>query len=281
MQEPIIEKHPAIIHASDVAYISQSLLQHGIIYFAYTQITHGQFLSGLTNQRKWAELFLTKKYYDTDAFADHVFNLAKSRYYYLMWDNVPKKGVLLDVYCDTAALGFSHLFSIFEANGEYYDSYCFGTALSNEGANNFYINNLDILHTFIQYFKDVVKADKRLKSALTTNIVLPRNGYRKPEEETAFSSHIIKESQSSYQLKRYVIGNINDGIWLTSRELDYLSQLRLGKSMREIACFKNVSKRTVEEAITNIKEKLGCSTMLQLGEKMILLGINDYFKKTI
>lgn len=279
MQEFNIEKHPAIIHAVDMAEITKPLLQYGIIYFAYIQIAQGRFGSGLTNQRAWAELYLTKKYYHDDVFSNQVFKLAKDSYYYLMWDNISKKGRVDELYQDVWNLGFSHLFSIIEDNGKYQNCYYFGSGLNNENANNFYINNLDVLHAFIQYFKDVVKSNKILKKALSTNIILP--GYAPLKEENMFSKHMLRKTLPTSKLKRYIIGNINNGIWLTSRELDYVRRLRLGKNMKEIALLENVSKRTVEEAITNIKEKLDCSTMFQLGEQIALLGIEDYFQSNI
>jgi len=52
---------------------------------------------------------------------------------------------------------------------------------------------------------------------------------------------------------------------LTPREKECAYWLFYGKTVPEIALILNVSKRTIEKFIVNIKEKFNCYTLFQLG----------------
>ncbi len=64
---------------------------------------------------------------------------------------------------------------------------------------------------------------------------------------------------------------------LSSRELDCIRWLLKGKTVPEIAIILDISHRTVEKFILNLKTKLGCYSLFQLGIKIYLLGLNNLF----
>lgn len=55
---------------------------------------------------------------------------------------------------------------------------------------------------------------------------------------------------------------------LTAREKECAYWLFCGKTIPEIALILEISKRTVEKFIINIKEKFNCCTLFQLGNTL-------------
>lgn len=64
---------------------------------------------------------------------------------------------------------------------------------------------------------------------------------------------------------------------LTTRELECIKWMRHGKTINEIAIILQISRRTVEAHIRNIKAKWGCDTLFQLG---VTLALNNIFEHT-
>jgi DNA-binding CsgD family transcriptional regulator len=88
---------------------------------------------------------------------------------------------------------------------------------------------------------------------------------------TAFlpkKADLLKQNnQVSYYLKQSFDKNL-----LTKRESECLFYLLRGKSGREIAMLLDLSTRTIEEYLNNIKDKFKCCTKGQLIEKALSMG---------
>ena len=61
--------------------------------------------------------------------------------------------------------------------------------------------------------------------------------------------------------------------YLTRRELECLHWIANGKTVEMTATILNVSARTITAHIVNIKEKLGCNNLFQLG--MVYAKLNQ------
>jgi DNA-binding CsgD family transcriptional regulator len=84
----------------------------------------------------------------------------------------------------------------------------------------------------------------------------------------------IKSEPNVKQVEPNEKTDINLGFGLLSqRELECIQWLYKGKTVPEIALILNISKRTAEKHILNIKNKLQCYTLLQLGAKLFELGL--------
>lgn len=73
--------------------------------------------------------------------------------------------------------------------------------------------------------------------------------------------------------KRYYFKQDGKDNYLTSRELEFLYWLSLGKTASETARILHIGQRTAEVHVNNIKTKLGCATLFQLGQQIEKLNI--------
>ena len=80
-----------------------------------------------------------------------------------------------------------------------------------------------------------------------------------------FESTIEGSKKTGYQF-----GNL----YLTEREFECVGYLTRGKTAEEMSIILNISKRTVETHIQNIKRKMNCFNQFRLGYLLGRLGIN-------
>src|SRR3989338_8040869 len=82
----------------------------------------------------------------------------------------------------------------------------------------------------------------------------------------------FKLSVSSNSVKTKKLGHQFGSLYLTVREYECVDYLIRGKTAEEIAIILNISKRTVETHVQNIKRKMNCYNQFRLG---YLLGRLD------
>ncbi|MBT4879889.1 MAG: helix-turn-helix transcriptional regulator [Alphaproteobacteria bacterium] len=71
-------------------------------------------------------------------------------------------------------------------------------------------------------------------------------------------------SSSEKKGNRYYLKNQFNSSYLTKREVECLQHLATGKIVKEVAQSLNLSPRTVDFYLKNIKEKTGCRSKSQL-----------------
>ncbi len=71
------------------------------------------------------------------------------------------------------------------------------------------------------------------------------------------------------------MGDEYDNNYLTGKELEILINLYSGKKLVDIAKLLYISEKTIETHIDNIKNKLKCRTMFELGAICSSLGLNN------
>lgn len=87
---------------------------------------------------------------------------------------------------------------------------------------------------------------------------------------TNFKREVQKKSSGkSSKGKNYYLGEKFPGLYLTQREADCMLQMLRGKSIEGIAKAIELSPRTVEFYVKNIKKKLACRTKFELIDMII------------
>jgi DNA-binding CsgD family transcriptional regulator len=107
---------------------------------------------------------------------------------------------------------------------------------------------------------------------------------------TNFRKEQSKKNENTKPLyikpKKYSLGAKFAGIHFSQRESDCMLQMLRGKSIDGIAKHTNLSPRTVEYYMKNIKKKVGCRTKFELIELVIEseflnnFGTNSKIEKT-
>ncbi|MHB1947838.1 MAG: LuxR family transcriptional regulator [Gammaproteobacteria bacterium] len=138
---------------------------------------------------------------------------------------------------------------------EYCDFFIFGADKNNKQIINFYINNLDLLKNFSGYFYNQTK--KIIAVSAKNRIYLP---------ERAMQSDIGK------YVYRQNITNFKNNIMLnlSNREKSCLYGILAGQTAKQIAGELNLTFRTVEYYIENLKKKMGCRRRSEIFNRFFL-----------
>lgn len=133
---------------------------------------------------------------------------------------------------------------IFAANQEHYE------------INNFYRGNLDLLQRFIYCFND--KAQQLIKEAGKHRIYLPKQQSVNPKRinNGALSEDAREQFLKHTMVNQYFLLNISDHLYLTNKQAEFARFLVRGYTSKQIAQKMNISPRTAEGYMAEIKNKL-------------------------
>ena len=134
--------------------------------------------------------------------------------------------------------------------------------LIGDAINQEYIRNLDLLHRFIDYFKDTIKASKQLNNAYDVKFAFDESseGFKVVNQQN-LHQHNIEEFLNEIKL--------SSNFTLSTRQLECLSLYAKGQTAREISINLGLSVRTVQNYISMVKDKLGISSKVELAMFML------------
>lgn len=216
----------------------------GVTHFGYLKILNDGRMLRLTNNVEW-----TKKYFEKAYYNDIDFYSMK---------NAPNSGFRLSLLVGKPegnhCLALCNDYNVWNAIVLYekFNNYCkhcfFGAHKDNIEAVNFYINNIPLLRKFLFYFEeeasDLLKNSNQ-KSLISTQVKICQNS--------------LQEEQKNEEILRQIYSQDSHGLpfSFSKREAECLKYLLRGKSAKEIARTLDLSPRTVETYIVNIKQKTG------------------------
>jgi len=221
MQSFNISQHPVFTHTAEIQQLCKPLERFGITNFCYIRINDSKKLSYIGNNPKYAEQYFTSSYYDFDLHMDQI--QAKefpSTRKYILWDNISLEGKSEELYIAGLNHGICHTFSIIEYEPKIANYYHFATGPDNSQINQFYLNNVDILTHFIQFFKESVYGCKALSKAFELTFELnKKEGFFYSGENSSSSESYEKEFDeliSETLPSRYYI---KTDLYLTRKEI--------------------------------------------------------------
>lgn len=128
-----------------------------------------------------------------------------------------------------------------------------------------FTSDLPVLQCFVRRFKEEAKEimQRVLEDQLRLDIAIGADFYSKP-----IALEVAAHNQKKIEfLKQLGILQSADDIQLSNRESECIRLLLQGYAASQIAEILNLSKRTVEHYIENVKLKTNCYTKLELIEK--------------
>ncbi len=255
--------HPFLSLSLDLAELCKPLELFGIHHFTYLkQYSNGNKIS-LSNKPKWIEDYYHLNLYQSSLFENPEGYQSGFNVWFGDYDlEIYKHGKL---YFNTM-----HSISISEPQADSCEFYLFATSPDNEKAIHFLNNNRDILYHFILYLKDrgltLFRAAEKNKIVLrnkqiVTAEIFKTNHQKLEEHKKLFFKktpirHFILE-QEEYR-----------GTKLSQREVDCIYHLLHKKTALETGELMNISRRTVESYIENIKIKLNCKDKAEIIKKL-------------
>lgn len=157
-----------------------------------------------------------------------------------------------------------HMIHLIEKQNDYDDMYTFATTPENYKMINQFINNLDIIKHFILYYKD--KSASLIKK--TNKVRYGSEYFSSPTASTSGTTiqnkHNHKNCLKNMVIKKIHIPTQTGEVSISQREFDCLKYAVKNLTLKEIAKFLNLSPRTVETYVNNLKYKLKCDTRTQL-----------------
>lgn len=168
----------------------------------------------------------------------------------------------MEIVCRAADHGSYNALVIMDRFETYFRYCIFAVATSNQSVFNFYINYFSKLKAFIKYFERNC-AELFLAENSNTRIILPNYNivHKKEELNEAATQGVSFEFLNAPA----AAGSLRNSL-VTSREKDCLSLIARGYTMKNAAKKLNISHRTVEQHLRNIKEKLNLNTKNELVE---------------
>jgi len=155
-----------------------------------------------------------------------------------------------------------HGFLIGYRHKEYVEMFCFAFNKDSDNKSQFYLQNSQLLVKFSNYFK--TQADDLINSKDKKKLAVYQEKFDLSYIEETYKNkqQLFNESISHQNLSfTNKAGNL---VHLTTRESDCISILMQNRSMKEIGKLLNLSPRTVECHIENVKQKLEINYKSQL-----------------
>lgn len=265
MKKNIIH-HPSLKFATEINDICRPLLNLNISYFCHVHISKDNQFSAISNHPTFTEHYINKKYFNADIHMAKALNLGN----FVLWDELKCAGASKQMDIDGIEMGIKHAFTLIhhERDGSHY--YHFANNQESKSINQTYLANLDLLNLFILHFKETLRTASHLREAYHFTYGLDENAANyllSPSEDEFFRHHnrtnFLHQLQASPNLQRQILLP-----HMTGREHDCLRWLIAGKTAPEISIILNVSSRTVEKYLANLKQKFSCQTLCELGYKI-------------
>lgn len=182
------------------------------------------------------------------------------------------------IYSAAAAFGINNGMTLIEQRGDYCDFFHFGSIHHNR-LNNERLNEYQpTLRQFCSLFKHKLRT--LIEQVVDDRIVIP--DYRPPVIPTGKVDSVLLMTDWQQLLERRDISRIYLGEeygnrYLTRKEFSLLREFTMGNSGTEVAERLCISSDAVNKHVRNIKERLGCKSLCQLGFMMGRLSARNIF----
>lgn len=178
-------------------------------------------------------------------FLSHLHNIPENKLFYFLWPDVVEN----ELHNLMINLGIWNGFNIYIKHRDCIENFVFIGELDNKSLQNYCINNLDLVDSFIGYFKE--KAHKFI--------------YNIDKRDMAFFNHcntispttpsITSKPSSVFDIKKIPLYINNNKIYLTKRQALCISFIADGHSVKNASSILKISYRTIEKHLDNIRLK--------------------------
>ncbi len=255
--------------SADLLQIFEPLSKNfGISTFAYTKIFEDKIFK-ISSNNEWFKFHITNEFYEQNHYRNDTLQFGTDDIYIKFWNDASSDLVQAMYRHD-----LWHGISIYKKFKDYIEMWSFAADKDNYNIVDFYMNNISFLKRFIIYFQN--KAGRLIDASDNSRLIQKKN-------------KLILDSNNNFDrnqlfLKETTLSKIkNDNqvaVNISKRELECMYLLSLGKSPKEIGAILNISYRTVETYIHQLKYKLGYHFKSELIANF-RKNLMDYYKPEI
>lgn len=254
---------------SDIKKISDPILNKiGITYFTFDRTYQDGSHIRLTTAGKWIESYYRERMYDIAIFERDPKKFTNSHVFWSWLQREP-------IYSAASEHDIDHGLTIIEPHEAYTDFFHFGTPRDNGISEEKLSAHIKNLHLFIAIFKE--KAKNLVKNAHDNRFILPIKSFTHANIMDIKSQDINYNIFDRPEITRLYLGDDFGNMYLTKKEVEVLGMLATGKKSVDIAEQLLLSEKTLESHVKNIKEKLKCTTLCELGFVAAKINIERVF----
>lgn len=234
--------HPFLTASRDMIELSNPIKNLGITYFTYSRCYKTGERVWLTTHADLLENYCIKKYYLTGNTESHPEQYVAQT---VLWSTLPNQVVFEDARNFNVGSGIF----IIQPKSDYCEFYGFGGENHDGKIINVFLTHLNSLNNFISNFND--KANLLIHQAEQAKISFPYH---------EGMGNFLKSNKDVVS---------NQILNLTKRQKECAYLLLQGKTAKEISEITNLSRRTIETYLNNLKIKLNCHNKASLIAKLI------------
>ncbi|MFT6834741.1 MAG: DNA-binding CsgD family transcriptional regulator [Francisellaceae bacterium] len=231
------QEHPFLCNSEKVNEVIKPIVKHfRLDSFNYHKTYHDRSQIRLTNQPNWYEHYLKEKLY-----LHSIFELNSKIYSpcYILLSNIITHGNILN---DAKKFGINHAITFIDPCDDGCQFFFLGTTQNDPDFLNQYISNIQLVKKFIHYFNiKAISLINEIEKYKTKSLDMKQNQLKFNQINELDKFTFISEL---YNLK------------FTSRELECITFLLKGNTSKQIANELNISFRTIEVYIEQLKFKL-------------------------
>jgi DNA-binding CsgD family transcriptional regulator len=256
-------------HHKRMKQICEPLQQFfGINYFTYHSLTSDGFWRPFVSRLDWADYFTENELFLQDPFLCHPHSYQSGAVFWTpYYQHDPNLQGVLKIARDKFSM--AHGFCIIERTQEGCEFFGFNAPPQHEQIYSTYFQDLSLLKEFCKYFKK--EAAPILK--LLDHDPIPLLSLKGEAFETT-SSPFEQLQQSKSLFLKFI--RAEQPVKLSKREIECLSLYLDTQKMQEVADLLELSVRTIEFYLGNIKNKLNCwnkTELMKKGQEMRSLGL--------
>lgn len=227
----------------------------------------------LSNSEKWIEY-----YYNENYFTSTNYELCKSFNKVILWKQWPKGNIKFLKLIKEAKENFNyeHGIHICRVNEKYADAFSLRGYINDDDVNYRYLTHFQIIEKFLDFF--LLQSQSIISKAYKNRFVITETIKDIPGNNLSKKNCDFEEENLSYQALEIFKKNNqlldSNGIFFSIRESECIYLLFMGKGTKEIAKDLQISPRTVEVYLSNIKSKLNLYSKGQIITKILSDNLN-------
>lgn len=268
-----LKKHFSLNSSNEVEQLCAPALNSiGITYFNYIKIYHNNSSRELlTNNASWIDHFYKNSLYNSIGTVDIEHLLPKG---YFLWSELDLNDPVYAQGRESFNIDNGVSFVIKRKDVTFL--YIFASTKDNYKINNFYIRNIDLFKRFILYFNDA--GSPLMKRAAKNRIYLPEKQIIIPDRiiENNISKSAREKFYNKTHIDRFYLLSESDDLYLTKKQAECVAYFIEGATAKQCAKLLNISHRTVEGYLRDIKIKIYHSLGVNLNKDDLI----NFLKKT-
>ncbi|WP_080940007.1 helix-turn-helix transcriptional regulator [Chromobacterium violaceum] len=244
----------------EVIEFTRPLRSLKISYFTYDRHYADGSRVALTNAPDWIQHYWRREMFKLAVFEKDSDNFTDG---YVFWNWLNRE----PIYSAAAQFGIDNGVTLIERGDGHCDFFHFGSVHDNSVNNDYLAGKMAHLQQFVSLFK--YKLYDVIEAACNDRIYLPESARGKLILDSDINHDMLVSDFYSLMDRRDVsriyLGDADRSAYLTKKEVALMRELVSGASCAEAAVSLDITSDAVNKHIKNIKERLNCRSLCQLG----------------